>query len=96
MVSQVRYVKPNQNFYNMKEKYWKDSAYYTKRFFSILNVCKKDHKVINYVESRTNVHFEVDGKTLTFNVSIPTYNLVLKLLHKAFSDNITYKFDISL
>lgn len=80
----------------MKEKYWKDSAYYNKRFFSILNVCKKDHKVINYVESRTNVHFEVDDKTLTFKVSIPTYNLVLKLLKKAFSDNVTYKFDISL
>lgn len=81
----------------MKEKYWKDSAYYTKRFYSMLNVCKKkDHKVINYTGSREKVHFEVDGKTLTFNVSIPTYNLVLKLLHKAFSDNVTYKFDISL
>lgn len=96
MVSQVGYVKPNQKFLHMKEKYWKDSAYYTKRFFSILNVCKKDHKVINYVESRTKVHFEVDGKTLTFNVSVTTHNLVLKLLQKAFSDNVTYKFDISL
>ena len=96
MVSQVGYVKPNQNFYNMKEKYWKDSAYYTKRFYSILNVCKKDHKVINYKGSREKVHFEVDGKTVTYNVSIKYYYLVQKLLKKAFSDNVTYKFDISL
>lgn len=87
---------PTKNHYNMKEKYWKDSAYYNKRFFSILNVCERDHKVVNYLGSRTKVHFEVDGKTLTFKVSIPTYNLVLKLLKKAFSDNVSYGFDISL
>lgn len=77
-------------------RYWKESAYYTKRFLSVLNMCAKDHKVINYTGSREKVHFQVNGKTVTYNVSLKSYRFVWKLLKKAFDDNVTYKFDISL
>ena len=79
-----------------KIRNWRESDYYTKRFYSALNMCAKDHKVVNYTGSREKVHFMVNGKTLTYNVSIKSYNLVCKLMGKAYDDNIDYKFCISI
>lgn len=77
-------------------KNWKESPYYVKRFYSMLDVCRKDHKVINYTGTRMKVHFDVNGKTLTYNVSLKSYFLVWKLVKKAYSDNVDYKFNISV
>ena len=80
----------------MTKTYWKNSPYYTKRFYSMLDVCRKDHKSINYTGTRMKVYFDVDGKTLTYNVSLKSYYLVWKLVRKAYSDNVDYKFSISV
>lgn len=87
---------PTANFYNMTKTNWKDSSYYTKRFYSILDVCRKDHKVVNYTGSRAKVYFHVGDKTLTYNVSLKSYYLVQKLMKKAFDDNVDYKFSIAI
>lgn len=76
-------------------KHWKESPYYVKRFFSILNVCKKD-AATSYRGTREKVYFQVDGKTLTYNVSIPAFNLVCKLMKKAYNDNVDYNFSIAI
>lgn len=87
---------PTANFHNMTKKHWKNSAYYTKRFYSMLDVCRKDHKSINYTGSREKVYFDVNGKTLTYNVSLKSYHLVCKLMKKAYDDNVDYKFSIAI
>ena len=87
---------PTANFHNMTKTYWRKSAYYTKRFYSILDVCRKDHKAINYKGSRVEVYFVVDLKTYRYNVSLKSYYLVQKLLKKAYSDNIDYRFNIAI
>lgn len=73
-----------------KVRNWKDVPYYTKRFYSALNLCAKDHSVMDYQNTRYRVIFVVNGTPVTYKVTERVKFAVQHLLEKAYNENVSY------
>lgn len=79
------------------ERSYKYNFYYTKRFYSLINLCKKEDSVNkDSLDSKVRVTFRVNGLDESYNIRMNVYDKVLALLHKAYTDNVTFGFDIAI
>lgn len=78
----------NTDIRNQCRVAWDKNPYYTKRFYSAMNMCSKDN-------GNKTVEFYYKGSMVKYNVSDKAYNNVKKLLHKAFVDGVDFRTDLN-
>lgn len=74
-------------------KNWKQSPYYVKRFFSLLDVCRKDD-ADHLFNTLYSVKFEVNGKRHVYQVCWKNVCLLERLLRKAYTDGVDFGFNL--